>query len=103
MVDSTIAGNILRQLGGQRFIAMTGARNLVAHERALSFGLQANLTKQKANRVQITLDADDTYTVEVGKVNMRKLDYSVLATVHGVYADSLRKVFTNLTGLDTHL
>ena len=41
-MSTTIATTILQQLGGSRFIAMTGAKNLVAEENALIFRLPEN-------------------------------------------------------------
>ena len=58
----TIAATILAQLGGSRFIAMTGAKNLVNHGSALTFKIGRN--SSKANMVRVTLNSDDTYTVD---------------------------------------
>lgn len=93
-----IAETILAQLGGNRFLVMTGARNLLHDTASLSFKLPAIA---KANYVKITLDPDDTYSVEFGRV--RGLGYFKMSTLSGVYADNLQSVFTSHTGLDTHL
>ncbi len=95
----SIAKEILRQLGGNRFIAMTGAKNFLDHGNALSFKIGRN--SSRANKVKVTLDPDDTYTVEFGR--FQKLEYKTLETKSGVYNDMLQSIFTAYTGLDTHL
>lgn len=95
-----VAQTILQQLGGNRFIAMTGAKNFVGSADALHFSIGRGAVN-KANKVVVRLGSDDLYTVEfwnVRGVNMRQLE-----TVDGVYADTLRRVFTDATGFDTHL
>ena len=44
---------------------------------------------------------DDTYKMDFGRI--RKLDYKVVRSVTGVYAEALRDVFTEVTGLYTSL
>ena len=53
------------------------------------------------NHVKITLMPDDTYKMDFGRI--RKLDYKVVRSVTGVYAEALRDVFTEVTGLYTSL
>lgn len=96
----SVAQTILEQLGGHRFTAMTGARQFVGDEvgRSLHFSIPGR------RKVRITLGVDDRYTVEV--FIMRGIDCKPIPGVHameGVYADRLQAVFTELTGLDTHL
>lgn len=95
-----VAQTILAQLGGSRFIAMTGAKNLVSGARALQFDLPRG-AKNKANRVTVThTDADD-YTVAFYRYEAKTLTLHLL---HGdvipfVQAESLRSVFVDRTGL----
>lgn len=98
---ATIAKTILQQLGGNKFIVMTGAKTLVDHGNGLSFKLPSNFATGGINYVKITLEPSDEYTVEFGK--LRGLKYTVIETVEGVYCDMLQDVFTSATGLDTHL
>lgn len=94
---------ILSQLGGSKFIAMTGAKNFVKDgDSMLQFDIGRGATN-KANKVRITLNANDLYEVEFFKWNARKLDLSTVGKVSDVYADQLQEVFTNHTGFDTHL
>lgn len=109
-----VAETILRQLGGNKFIVMTGAKNFIAlNEYGGALYFQIGKNASKANRVKITLQWDDTYTVEfikytpykfnvkTGKETHEKND--VLKTVEGVYCDTLQEVFTDYTGMYTHL
>ena len=96
-----VAAQILEQLGGNRFAAMTGAKQFVGGERSLQFSLGRGATN-KANKVRVTLATDDTYTVEF--FNLRGVNLKPCGEpVERVYADRLQTVFTEATGLDTHL
>jgi hypothetical protein len=99
-MTNQIANTILAQIGGNKFIVMTGAKNLVAGENFLQFSIGRG-AKNKANMVKITLDADDTYTVEY--FNYRKFEAKSVACNSGIYADKLQSEFTNATGFDTKL
>ena len=101
MNRNAVAETILQQLGGQRFIAMTGARYLVATPNALQFRVSSTLTKRRINSVVVRLDANDTYTL---LFNRRKgVDVIPVDSATGIYADQLRGVFTDATGLATSL
>ncbi len=50
-----VAQTILQQLGGRRFMAMTGARAMAAHKDGLSFKLPSNFARHGINYVKITL------------------------------------------------
>lgn len=99
--DQQIAETILDQLGGQRFIVMTGAKAFIAIESGLQFKLPSRLTQRGIDTVRITLTPMDVYNVEFGRV--RKLVYSIIESVDDVYCDQLQEVFTEKTGLFTHL
>ncbi|QIW87595.1 hypothetical protein Ab1vBOLIVR4_gp78 [Agrobacterium phage OLIVR4] len=89
----SIAQTILQQLGGNRFLAMTGAKNL------LNGGNYLQMDLGRGKKVRITLDASDTYTVETFKWNVRALECKRIDERAGVFCDNLRDVFTDLTGL----
>ena len=98
----TNAHTILEQLGGNMFVAMTGAKNLLNHGNALSFKLPANFAAKKINSVKITLDEGrDLYNVEFNRIWGTKL--SSVSKFDGVYFDDLQRIFTDETGLDTRL
>lgn len=99
MTDLTVANTILAQLGGNKFRAMTGSKNFVGGENTLSFRIGRNA--KSINAVRITLTAGDDYTVEF--LRIRKTEVKVSTKVEGVYFDRLQAVFTENTGMDTHL
>jgi hypothetical protein len=94
-----IATTILSQLGGKRFIAMTGAKNLLAHKDGLSFRLPR--CGAGINYVKITLNALDLYNLEFGVIRDKKCSFA--HTMSDIYAEDLRDVFTAATGLYTSL
>ena len=106
-----VADIILEQLGGNKFLAMTGARNLLADGNTLRMTLPKNLSK--ANRLYITLNPDDTYTMRffrftAGRINRKTFAWTEGRTTEvketsGIYADMLQGIFTSVTGMATHL
>ncbi len=102
-MSMTIAKTILEQLGGNRFIAMTGAKNFMALESGLQFDLPKTrgLVKAGINKVQVHLDPTDTYTMMAFK--QRGVDCDLLKDEGGLYWDMLQYTFTEFTGLDTYL
>lgn len=98
--DMEIAKIILQQLGGNRFIAMTGAKNILAIENGLSFKLP-RFVGVKINHVKIILNDYDLYDLEFGRIH--GMNYKVLSRIENVYAEMLQDIFTTETGLDTHL
>lgn len=98
-----IANEILAQLGGNRFLAMTGAKDLVGGEDYLAFRLPARFAKGGINKVKITLTDADLYKVESFKMKRHGLDVVTIAEDDGIYCDRLAETFTAQTGLDTRL
>lgn len=96
-----VANEVARQLGGA--LVMIGAKNLGAYHdegrATLSFGIGRN--KAKVTHIRIIVEHDDTYTVEF--IRVVKFDRTVLAMVDMVYADSLKTVISNATGLATSI
>jgi hypothetical protein len=95
-IDMTTANTILTQIGGNKFLAMTGAKNLLDLNGGLQFDLPRG-AKNKASKVRIVLDDSDTYTVTFFK--KQKWDFLPISSREDVYADMLRDVFTSETGL----
>lgn len=96
-----VAQIILQQIGGNQFVVMTGARNFVAREKSLTFGVPGTTTKNRANRVVVELTPDDLYTVTFQRLHACKL--TTVGEVSGIYADQLRGTFERATGLRTSL
>lgn len=103
-----VAQTILQQLGGSRFIAMTGAKHFVGGDDTLSFQIAAK-NEKKIKGCRIVLDASDTYTVSFltkakkDPVFRMSTGMEVLSERSGVYAEDLQRIFTSETGLDTRL
>ena len=100
-MTTQVSETILKQLGGNRFVAMTGARSLLADGNALRFRLPSNFANHGINAVSVTLNGADTYDLVFSKV--RGSSVTEVAAVTHVYADQRRDVFRSETGLDTTL
>ncbi len=99
--NQTIAATILEQLGGSRFVAMTGSRGFLYGESMLQFQVRRN--GSRANRCMITLDPSDTYTVKLCRITGRGLNVEIIAEQSDVYAEMLAPVFERVTGFATRL
>lgn len=100
-----IATTILQQIGGKRFVAMTGSRDFID----LGNGLRMNLSRNKtsANRLEILLDeVTDTYRMRFYRMTVSKyfdIKTKDIAVYEGVYCDMLEDIFTSITGLYTRI
>lgn len=111
MSDLTISKTILSQLGGNKFVVMTGAKNFIGDENSLRMTLPKNMSK--ANRLTITLNWDDTYTMRfwkytAGRLNSKTFEWipekiTEIKEITGVYCDMLQEIFTETTGMYTRL
>lgn len=97
MSAERVARTILDQLGGGRFLVMTGARDLSCSD-AERGSLSMVLPSGKARRVTITLTHTDTYTLTAWSRGG-----AVKAHTGGIYSDQLSQVFESMTGLATKL
>lgn len=98
--NQEIAATILEQLGGRRFVAMTGAKNLVAIENGLAMQIGRNAKSVTHIRIVLDLGAD-LYNVEA--LRCRGSTRKVVDTAEGLYADNLAETFEHMTGLATSL
>jgi hypothetical protein len=96
---TTTAQTILAQLGGNRFLAMTGAKQLVDLGHGLQFAIGRGASN-KANKVVVTLDGD-LYSVRF--LTIRGTTLTERVTFDMIYGDRLAALFTEQTGFDTHL
>lgn len=94
---------ILQQLGGNKFIAMTGAKDFVRSDAGqwLQFKLPARFAKDKINCVKITLTPADLYDIEY--LYIRGFEVKTVRKSEGIFCNMLQADFTENTGLDTHL
>ena len=107
----SVADIILQQLGGHKFVVMTGSSHFVSDKNTLRMKLAKN--KSKANKLDITLDAYDTYTMHFYKYTAPRrkpnsfefTDGKVeeVAKFEGIYCDMLQDIFTQVTGMYTYL
>ena len=97
---TTTAQTILAQLGGNRFLAMTGAKQLVDMGEGLQFAIGRG-AKNKANKVVVRLSGLDLY--EVTFYSIRGTSVSIKSQHSNIYGDRLAALFTEQTGFDTHL
>ena len=107
-----IARTILEQLGGNRFIVMTGCKNFVGDDKSLRMSIPKN--HSKANRLTVTYDGvTDTYQMRFWKYTpfrfntktgkMTEEKFEDLKVLNGVYCDQLQGIFTEYTWMYTHL
>ena len=99
MNNQEIAQTILNQLGGNKFIVMTGAKQLAHGDKSLMFKIGRN--SSKANQITIKLEENDTYSVTFH--SFRKMELKDLKKYEGVYADNLKSIFETYTGMATSL
>lgn len=107
----TIAETILNQMGGHQFIVMTGVKQLIEDGNTLRMTLPKNASK--ANRLWVTLDNDDTYTMyffklTAGRLNKKTFTFSEYKEVEiykisGIYFNQLQDIFTKVTGMYIYL
>jgi len=88
------AEETLRQLGGRRFIAMTGANRFVKGKNNISFKVPK--AKNKIKYVKLKLNSMDTYDMEFFTRTVKPVK-----KIKGVYNDQLQEIFTRETGLYT--
>jgi len=92
-----IAKVIAAQLGGSRFAVMTGANRMLAVERGLQFKLPSNFAKDGINCVEVKVNGSDLYDLSFKRI--RGLNVTLVAEADNIYADELRSVFAEATGL----
>ncbi len=103
-MDTQVAKIILQQIGGSRFLTMTGSRNLINLGNGLRMSLSRN--KTSANRLEIIYDEGaDLYNLRFYRQSVSKKTFEVktkdIKTYEGIYCDMLEEIFTDVTGLYT--
>lgn len=111
MSSNVVAQEILKQLGGRRFVVMTGAKNFVYDDNSLWFHIPRNASK--ANYVKITLNGKDLYDVEFRTVRVGRFSFktgkmskdvnNIVKRFEDVYFDMLQSILTEVTGMYTRL
>jgi len=106
-----IAGTILEQLGGNKFITMTGAKNFFCGGGTLEvpnfyMSMKIGANAYKINFIKITLSDDDTYIMNFSKRSLSAKGVLIISNekiIKGVYCDMLQDIFTEHTGMNTYL
>lgn len=107
-----VAEEILCQLGGRRFILMTGVKDFHTDDgENLVMTLPRN--QSGANRLEIKLNAMDTYDVEFYRYSpprLRKKDWTWIESKRkqickytDIYCDQLQELFREVTGFETRM
>ncbi|WP_288323742.1 hypothetical protein [Bacteroides acidifaciens] len=104
-MDTQVAKIILQQIGGRRFVAMTGSHDFINLGNGLRMSLSRN--KTSANRLEIIYNGGaDLYNVRFYRQSINHKTFEVtikdIKTIDGVYCDILEDIFTDVTGLYTH-
>jgi len=95
------AGTILQQLGGGKFIAMTGASKFTFDkEGTMVCRFKGSRT---FNGLKIRLNSMDTYDMTFMKIGNAPKYKITKKEVDGIYNDQLQDIFTKETGLNTYL
>ena len=97
---SAIANEIYRQLGGNRFRVMTGAKNMVSTENGIRMRIGRN--KTNANYMEVVLNSMDLYDITFAKVT-KMGEMKSVRTYDNVYNDMLVSLFETHTGMYTSL
>ena len=101
IINKEIAAEILGQLGGRRFLGMTGSKNLTSGERSLSMKLIPN--KSHAKYLKVRLNGLDLYDMIFFSVGRHDLEPIVKHEANNLYADMIVMEFEKITGLYTQL
>lgn len=110
-----VAETMIAQLGGNKFVAMTGAKDFLfgateGNDPYVQFKIPSNFAKDNISIIKIVLNQMDTYDVEYLKVGKKKNDFGgfspvaeLVAKSEGIYCDMLADDFKEKTGLETNL
>ena len=108
---TTVQKTILNQLGGYKFLAMTGANCFLNDNEYLTVTLPGN--KSGANYLTIGINGKDLYHVEFLRFTMTTINYrtgkirngkkTVIAVFDDIFCNQLQELFTQTTGLYTRL
>ena len=93
------AKELLQQLGGNKFIAMTGAKNLTFS--GLGLVMKIGKNSKGVTHVRFKLSSMDLYDIEFLSIRANKV--KIKSKEKGVYADQLGKMFKKNTGMNVRL
>lgn len=90
-----VAQQIINQLGGiGKLTAMIAINKIVYSENGVKFMFKGS---KKSNLVQITLGANDTYTMKL--YSFKGIEVNLVKELSGLFNSQLKQGFENATGL----
>jgi len=99
-MDRRQAAETLKQIGGNRFIAMTGAKHFTFGKEGMMFKIGRN--SKRVNYIKIDYDrGKDLYNMSFDWVTIKGIKNK--KKLKGIYADQLADMFTRYTGMYTSL
>lgn len=99
--NKEIAMTIINQMGGPKFVAMTGSKNFIYNHNSVTMELTRN--KGRAKFLNIELTVMDTYKMTFSRFDSKTFDRVILKEYENVYNDGLAEIFESFTGLRTRL
>lgn len=100
--NQQIASVIVQQLGGNKFIVMTGAKRVTVLD--MGVGFQLPTAAKGINWVEITLDyQQDLYRVGFYTVNTRTFGKTEVHSCDGLDVEQMVAAFKDQTGLSIRL
>jgi len=93
-----VAKTILEQIGGNRFLVCTGAKDLFYTDDGLVFKLP-RYRHTKINCVEISLNDKDLYNIRFSNWNIRKFELTEISNFKDVFCEDLKNVFCEETKL----
>ena len=111
---SELAQTILQQMGGNKFLVMTGCKDLVWDEKNSTLRMSIPRNGSKANRLWVTYNwGSDSYTMRffrytAPRLNSKTYEWSKekiteVAEFKEIYFDQLQELFTEVTKMYTRL
>ena len=97
------AQEVINQLGGNRFIAMTGAKKFVYDNSKKWVQFYIGKNHRHINVVRITLNGKDLYDMEFIRTQGDKKPAKVVAKHNDIYNDMLAPIFKKETGMNLSL
>lgn len=105
--DMSVGNEMLRQLGGRRFMMMVGAKQPIWNGDENELGMKIGRNAIGANYFVIRLNPRDLYDLRFESRRMNRKTYEMSVKVkaehNDVYADQLQEIFENTTGLYTRM
>ena len=99
-MNNTQANLLLKQLGGNKFKAMVGAKDFGIGSDGLHFKIGRNA--KSISHVVIDLDrGKDLYDIKFLRVRAGKI--KVVKKLEGIYANQLGEIFKKYTGMNVRL